>query len=139
MARLEPATRTLVYSNAGHPPGYVLRPDGSIRSILSSTGVPLGIIDDAEFPEADAVALEPGDVVLLLTDGIIEAVGPDRSLFGLDRAIEVVLAHRDEPAGRIVEVLHRAVRDFAGRDDLADDVTSVVIKVVPDAGGPHAP
>ncbi len=86
MARLDPATRTLVYANAGHPPGYVLRQDGSIRSILSSTGVPLGIIDDADFPEAAAVALEPGDLVLLLTDGIIEAVGPDRSSASIARS-----------------------------------------------------
>ncbi len=137
MARLDPDARTLVYVNAGHPPGYVLRPDGSVRTVLSSTGLPLGILDDAEFPEAEAVALEPGDLVLLLTDGIIEAVGPDRTLFGPDRAIDVVRAHRDEPAGRIVEALHRAVRDFAGRDDLGDDVTSVVIKVGPGPGGPE--
>ena len=86
--------------------------------------------------EAEAVALEPGDCILLLTDGIFEAVGGDQSFFGIDRALDVVRAHRDEPAGRIVEALHRAVRDFAGQEALADDVTSVVIKVDLDAGPP---
>jgi sigma-B regulation protein RsbU (phosphoserine phosphatase) len=139
LARLDPVARTLVYVNAGHPPGYVMRPDGSVRTVLGSTGLPLGIIGDAEFPEAEAVVLEPGDLVLLLTDGIIEAVGMDKTLFGPERALDVVRAHRGEPACRIVAAMYRAVRDFAGKDDLADDVTSVVIKVGPGAGGPEGP
>ena len=51
-----------------------------------------------------------------------------------DRALDVVRAHRGEAAGAIVAALYRAVRDFAGEDDLADDVTSLVIKVMPAAG-----
>ncbi len=99
--------------------------------MLESTGLPLGLLDEAEFPESEAVALESGDCILLLTDGIFEAVGPDQSYFGLERALDVVRAHRGEPAGRIVEVLHQAVRDFAKNDSLGDDVTSVIIKVGP--------
>ncbi len=129
LARLDPAARALVYVNAGHPAGYVLGRDGSVRATLESTGLPLGILDDAEFPEAEAVALEPGDLVLLLTDGIIEAAGADRDQFGTERALDVVRAHRDEPAGRIVAALHQAVRDFVGKDELIDDVTSLVIRV----------
>ena len=129
LARLDPAARALVYVNAGHPAGYVLGRDGSVRATLESTGLPLGILDDAEFPEAEAVVLEPGDLVLLLTDGIIEAAGADRDQFGTERALDVVRAHRDEPAGRIVAALHQAVRDFVGKDELIDDVTSLVIRV----------
>ena len=135
LGRLDPAARTLVYANAGHPSGYVLGHDGSIRRSSRAPACRWAFSDEADFPEAEAVALEPGDHVLLLTDGIIEAVGPDRTSFGTDRAIDVVRAHRGEPAARIVEALHRAVRDFAGKDDLVDDVTSVVIKVGPGAGG----
>ena len=129
MARLDPAARSLVYVNAGHPSGYVLGHDGTVRAVLGTTGLPLGVTDTADFPEAEAVALLPGDHVLLLTDGVIEAVGPDRTYFGTERALDVVRANSGEPAGRIVEALHRAVREFAGEDALADDVTSVVIKV----------
>jgi serine phosphatase RsbU (regulator of sigma subunit) len=107
--------------------------DGAVRVVLDSTGLPLGLIEEADFPEAEAIALEPGDHVLLLTDGIIEATGPDQTAFGTERAIDVVRAHRCEPASQIVEALHKAVRDFAGTDDLIDDVTSVVIKVTPGA------
>jgi serine phosphatase RsbU (regulator of sigma subunit) len=134
LCRLDPVARTLVYVSAGHPPGYVVGHDGTVRVVLDSTGLPLGLIEEADFPEAEAVALEPGDHVLLLTDGIIEATGPDQTVFGTERAIDVVRAHRGESASQIVEALHKAVRDFAGRDDLIDDVTSVVIKVTPGAG-----
>ena len=131
LGRLDPAARTLVYSSAGHPSGYVLGHDASIRAVLGSTSVPLGVTDEANFPEAKTVALEPGDHVLLLTDGIIEAVGPDRTYFGADRAIDVVRAHLGESPGQIVEALYQAVRDFALNGDLIDDVTSLVIKVSP--------
>ncbi len=129
MGRLDPVARTLVYANAGHPPGYVMGHDGAIRVIFNSTGLPLGLTDDAEFPEAEIVALEPGDHILLLTDGIIEATAPDETLFGTERAIDIVRSHRGESAAQIVAALHQAVRDFAGNKDLVDDVTSVVIKV----------
>ncbi len=129
LARIDPAARTLVYANAGHPPGYILGRDGSVRAVLGSTGIPLGVMDEAKYSVADAITLEHGDHILLLTDGIFEASGTDGSAFGTERAIEVVRAHRHEPANRIVEALHRAVRDFVGTDDLIDDVTSLVIKV----------
>ena len=134
MARIDPATRTLVYANAGHPPGYILAHDGSVRAVLGSTGIPLGVMEEATYSEASAITLEPGDHVLLLTDGIFEATGKGGTPFGTERAIEVVRAHRGEPPNRIVEALHQAVRDFAGTDDFIDDVTSLVIKVDPDAG-----
>jgi serine phosphatase RsbU (regulator of sigma subunit) len=129
LARLDPTARALVYVNAGHPSGYVLGHDGTVRTVLGSTSLPLGVTDLADFPEGEAVALLPGDHVLLLTDGVIEAVGPNRAFFGTERAIDVVRAHSGEPAGRIVEALYRAVRNFTGKDELDDDVTSVVIKV----------
>jgi serine phosphatase RsbU (regulator of sigma subunit) len=129
LGRLDPVARTLVYTNAGHPPGYILGRDDSLRAVLRSNSLPLGLSPDADFPEADTVALESGDLVLLLTDGIIEATGPDQTAFGTERALDVVRAHRGQPAGQIVEALHQAVRDFVGGSDLIDDVTSLVIKV----------
>jgi phosphoserine phosphatase RsbU/P len=134
LGRLDPVTRTMVYASAGHPAGYVVGHDGEVRAVLKSTGFPLGLSDEADFPEAEVVELKPGDHVLLLTDGVIETVSPDRTAFGTQRALDIVRARRHEPPDRIVEKLYRAVRDFAGEDDLTDDVTSVVIKVGPLTG-----
>ena len=129
LARLDPAERTLVYANAGHPSGFILGADGSIKRELESTGLPLGVLDEAEFPEVGPIALAEGDVVLLLTDGIVEATNPDREPFGFERAIEVVRAHRDRPAAEVVLALHEAVRRFAGDTGLIDDVTSLIVRV----------
>ena len=129
LARLDPVERTLVYANAGHPSGFILGADGSIKRELVSTALPLGVLDEAEFPEVGPIALDEGDVVLLLTDGIVEATGPGRDQFGFDRAIEVVRAHRDRPASEIVRALHEEVRRFAGDAGLIDDVTSLILRV----------
>ncbi len=130
LARLEPATRSLVYASAGHPTGYVLDPAGAVKRLLKSTALPLGIDADAVFTEAPAVPLEPGEVVLFFTDGITEARAADDCPFGLDRALDLVRTHRDRPARDIIAALYGAVHDFCRDRRPLDDVTAIVIKVV---------
>jgi len=67
---------------------------------------------------------------VLLTDGIEECLAPDGTLFGTERALEVVRQHRQKPAQQIVEELYQAVRKFSGNAPQTDDVTAVVVKIV---------
>jgi serine phosphatase RsbU (regulator of sigma subunit) len=129
LGRLDPQTRTLIYASAGHPPGYVLDSAGNVKKELWSTGLPLGVDSDSVFSAADAISLEPGDLVFLLTDGVIEAAADDKTLFGPQRALEVVCQNRARPARQIIESLYIAVREFQPmtRDD---DVTALVVKVL---------
>ena len=76
---------------------------------------------------SSAVVLALGDLVLLLTDGIVEAFAPDGGVFGSDRALEVAVRHRHEPAAAVAEALLGAVEAFCGPAQ-ADDQTAVVIK-----------
>ena len=128
LARLDPRTRSLVYSSAGHPTGYVLDQDGAVKTQLESTALPLGIGPDSAFQTAPPVILDPGDTVLMLTDGILEAGSSEDCLFGTACALEVVRANREKPAQEIVAALHTAVRDFCGDRSQVDDITAVVIK-----------
>ena len=73
-------------------------------------------------------------MVLLLTDGIVEAHGPDEDLFGIERALRLVKAHRDRPAREVLNALFGAVRGFCGSAAQPDDMTAIVIK----AEGPAA-
>lgn len=130
-ACLNPRTRTFVYANAGHPTGYVIDSPGQIKALLKSEAMPLGIMSENEFPVADPIALDPGDLVLLLTDGILEALSPEGTFFGAERVLDVVRQHRQRTAAEITEALRDAVRRFTGRERLVDDVTAVVIKVEP--------
>jgi serine phosphatase RsbU (regulator of sigma subunit) len=131
-ARLDPTARSLLYVSAGHPTGYLLGPDGQVRARLKSTGWPLGVEAGADFPAAPPLALQPGEVLLLLTDGILEVRSPAGVLFGSGRALDVVRARRREPAGAIADALLAAVRDFAGGQPLDDDCTALVLKVTGD-------
>lgn len=133
LARLDPRTRSIVYSSAGHQTGYVLNASGAVRFSLPSTGPPLGLELDAEFPAAPPFTLDPGDLALFLTDGIPETRSADGRVFGCHRTLDVVWASRRKPAARIVAALYRAARDFGRGTTQLDDMTAVVIKVSPPA------
>lgn len=130
LGRLDAAHRQLTYVSAGHPPGYLLAPDGSVRMELRRTGVPLGMRPNTEYCNAPPITLQPGEVALLLTDGIEEAMGPGDEMFGTDRMLAVLRASRDKSAAQIVDALYLAVREFCKGAEQQDDVTAIVVKVL---------
>jgi serine phosphatase RsbU (regulator of sigma subunit) len=129
LARFDPRKRSLVYASAGHPTGYILGASGEVRMRLPSTGSLLGPASDATFSASPVVPIEPGELVLLLSDGVIEATAPDGAPFGWTRAAGIVRIYRDDPAAHIVYNLYHAVRAFSQNAPQVDDVTAVVIKV----------
>jgi serine phosphatase RsbU (regulator of sigma subunit) len=128
--RIDPVESTFTYSNAGHPTGYVIDAGGTIKARMESTAMPLGVVPSASFSRSQPIAIEPGDVILLLTDGVLEAESPTGEHFGIDRLIDSVRSNRDKPVCEIVDGLYRAVLGFARSDKLADDATLVVAKCV---------
>jgi sigma-B regulation protein RsbU (phosphoserine phosphatase) len=127
LLRLDPGTRSLLYASAGHCPGYVLDRRGRTKAVLASTGCPLGIDLANEFPAGAPTTLEPGDLVLLFTDGIVEAMPPDGKQFGVERTLDIVRAHQQEAPEAILDALFLAVGDFSGHQ-LHDDITAVILK-----------
>ena len=127
--RLSAAQRTFNYASAGHPDGYILDSAGNVKTELHSTSIPLGITTDGEFTSAPQVPLDSGDLILLLTDGVTEALAPNGQPFGSDRAIQVVRNHRSRSARELLDSLNQAVRDYMTRPALQDDLTSIIIKV----------
>src|SRR5207237_546860 len=134
-AVLDPVHRTLTYTNAGHPAPFLQRADGAVRR-LRSGGPVLGVVAEADYEEG-ALALGPGDRLVLVTDGITEAtrgpadeLGDERLLDGL-RALRALPA--DEAAPRVLEL----ARSFA-EEGLADDATAVVADVERAAKRPPA-
>jgi len=130
LGRLDPATRELSYASAGHPPGCVLGADGAVKAQLNRTGIPLGLRAASDYTSAPPLTLVPGDLVVLLTDGIEEASSPAGELFGTERALDVVRSYRDKPARAIVEALYAATREFAQGAPQLDDITAIVVKVL---------
>jgi phosphoserine phosphatase RsbU/P len=129
LVSLNAAADRLEYASGGHVPGCVLDSSGAIRCLLGSTGVPLGIFPETTYRPGDEIPLEPGDVIVLLTDGVMEAEDEHGELFGMEGALRVVREHFDEPSHAIVRHVTDAVGAFAGGRALVDDVTVVVCRI----------
>jgi serine/threonine protein phosphatase PrpC len=101
LAELEPATGTLCWLNAGHPPPLLLRHGRRVKTLEVPPRPPLGIAlpDDLRRsalvtdPVVGVEQLEPGDCVLLYTDGVTEARAPDGSFFGEERLADLIVRH----------------------------------------------
>lgn len=136
MACLNPKTRTLVYANAGHIPGLLVDERGIPKPRLRSLGPPLGILEGTEYGVSEPIRLDAGDVLLLMTDGLMETQNRSGEEFGMDKA-ELFLSERcKDPARVILDGLREAVRVFEHDEQLRDDVTAVVVKVLPDEAQP---
>ncbi len=128
MCRIQPHERTLVYSNAGHVPGYVIDARGIVRRVLDSTGLPLGLFSAADYACSEKIRIEAGETVALLTDGITDAEDSNGNQFGAGRALEFIRAHSHDSAGQIVSGLYKEVRSFSNSSSQADDITAIVCK-----------
>ncbi len=119
-------TGILDYSNAGHPPGVLVRGPKSDRlRVLARTGPPLGVTKQTPW-QSSAISLQPGDHLILYTDGISEARDGGSQLFGVDRLIQAALASSDRSAGETQDMILQLVDRFAGEQPRADDIALVV-------------
>jgi phosphoserine phosphatase RsbU/P len=124
----EPASRRLVYVNAGHNPPAVYSPATGSVTWLPATDVAIGFMPDRPY-EPQERRLEPGEVLVLYTDGVTEAFDVGRRLFGQERLVEVVRRHAGEPAASIVKAIDDAVSDHVGAAPQSDDITLLVLRV----------
>lgn len=115
----------LRWLSAGHCPTLVLRSTGEAEW-LQPTATPVGIFPESEFVEQQDM-LHEGDKLILYTDGVSEARNPENEQFGEDRILEIVRAHRTEPATAILKALRAGVTDFANGAEQRDDLTLLVL------------
>lgn len=128
LGSLDSRTRSFVYTSAGHPPAYLLDESGDVKACLQSTALPLAVLADTDFPTGGPYVLEPGDVLLLVTDGILEAMSARGEYFGTERMLEAVRSKRHLAAAEIVAGLYEEVGAFVRPAKAADDITAVVVK-----------
>lgn len=129
LASLDAHAQSLTYSSAGHPPGHVLDRHGEIKCVMESTRIPLGVMANWKDQPTRSIPLERGDLLVFLTDGILESRGADGDAFGVENALGLVKAHRHESAQRILERLLNAVHTSRGNVTQDDDMTAVICKV----------
>lgn len=127
--QLDLATRSFEYGSAGHPAAYLFDDTGQVKAALPSTSPPLGIEISFQFAKAATLQLEPGELVLLLTDGVVEAASPEGRVLGVDPLLKVVRENRRRTAGEILDLLHGTVCKFCRGTPQLDDMTMVLIRV----------
>ncbi|HUS75398.1 MAG TPA: SpoIIE family protein phosphatase [Methanothrix sp.] len=126
-ASLNQKDRSLVYANAGHNPPLLYRVAASSIETMEVTGVALGMRADMEY-EQRQVALESGDILLLYTDGIVEAMNDKEELFGQKRLRSSLAAATELSAQGILDSILRDLRQFTEGEEQSDDITAIVIK-----------
>ena len=116
----------LRYCSAGHNPALVVRADGG-DEWLPGRGWPLGMFPDASFDVVSS-RLEPGDLLLLYSDGVTEAADPAGEQFGGHRLAELVRPDRDRPLAEVLESIRDALDDWTVGAPPGDDITVVAAR-----------
>jgi sigma-B regulation protein RsbU (phosphoserine phosphatase) len=122
----DPATRRLQYVNAGQNSPMVIRQDSSIIC-LEAGGAPVGIFADSTY-EQGTVELNPGDLILAYTDGVIEATSPTDSEWGVQGLRKAATESNAQCADEIVDTIFTSMDEFS-RGRQTDDATVVVVRV----------
>lgn len=125
---LEAATGLLRFSNAGHNPALLVRANGMVER-LPATGPPLGLLSVATYSGAETV-LGPGDLLVLYTDGFVEAENPEGEEYGLERLQAVCLRHTEGKA--LAAALDQDLEAFVRGVPYADDRTLVTARRLPE-------
>jgi serine phosphatase RsbU (regulator of sigma subunit) len=129
-AILESESGAVTYLCAGHMPPLLVRAGGDPAEELRTEGIALGILPGFEFEERTA-HLHPGDTIVLYTDGITDAANADGERFERERLIQVITAHRTQPAEELAQTINEAIVAFVGNAPQFDDFTLVVAKRLP--------
>lgn len=123
---LDGTNRTFVFSNAGHNPPLMIKAGGDYK-FVEYGDVPLGMFRDAHYHQ-HFIRFDPGNVLVIYTDGIIEAAKEDGEEFGCERFAQSILDCIDLSAKEMIEFVRMRVADFTQRKFLDDDGTLFVIK-----------
>ena len=125
---LDSRKKTLTYVNAGHNPPFMLRRGGGDIIMLEAKGIALGVMPNIELEEKE-ISLQGGDIVVLYTDGVTEAINGKEEQFGKERLISIAEKNRNLPASELVKRIQQEVTAFSQGQPQFDDITLMILKV----------
>jgi phosphoserine phosphatase RsbU/P len=114
------------YINAGHPSPILLR-RGIAEEAFTEGSFPVGLVPEAEYSSA-SVQLEPGDTLVLFSDGVTEAMDPGQELFGVARLRDMLGTHTETPLDKLQKAVLESVENFSRGASQADDLTLLLIR-----------
>jgi sigma-B regulation protein RsbU (phosphoserine phosphatase) len=125
-ALLDPVNHTLEYVNAGFNPPFIVDPGGMVDT-LGGGGIALGMLDRMEL-EKTLIPIQPGDVMVMYSNGVVEAENGFKKQFGIERLINLVINNRDRPASEILMVAEKNLLDYSKVKPASSDVTLIILK-----------
>jgi sigma-B regulation protein RsbU (phosphoserine phosphatase) len=126
---LDPRRKTLTYVNAGHNPPLILGRSGGDVVMLEAKGIALGIMPDMNFEEKE-ITLRQGDILVLFTDGVTEAVNRRNEMFGQERLAKLVVENKNLSAKELINKIEQSVLEFGEGQPQFDDLTLLAVKVL---------
>jgi len=116
----------LEFINAGHPSPFLIR-HGAADEAFTEGSFPVGLVPEAQYAAA-CLKLEPGDTLVLFTDGVTEAMDPDEQLFGVPRLKQVLTGQLECPLEQLQKCVLEAVENFTRGARQADDLTLLIVR-----------
>lgn len=123
---LDPMTGGLVYINGGHNPPYIVGADGALKGVLKATGMAVGMMAQTDFRTGEA-QLEPGDTLVMYTDGVPDARDPAGAQY-TDKRLRELLATPAASAASLLERLDNTLRNHIADAVQFDDITIVIVR-----------
>ena len=120
-------TGMIDYTNAGHNPPYILHADGSVEMLKNDGNLVLGVMEGMKY-KRNSLQLNPGDALVMYTDGVTEAENTAHAQFGESRLEAELAALKGAPSKQIVESVLAKVREFTAGAPQSDDITQLVIR-----------
>ncbi len=124
---IDPKEGKITWVRAGHEPAILYDPVSDSFEELVGGGLPLGVDEDWKYEETEMSGLTGGQVLVMATDGVWEARGPDGSMFGKEPLFDIIRKNRDRDAEEILDEIAAALKEFKGGTELEDDITAVVV------------
>ncbi|MEA3265605.1 MAG: SpoIIE family protein phosphatase [Candidatus Fermentibacteria bacterium] len=127
MICIDPVKKRMRYVNAGHNPPFLIENDGH-ESILSKGGLLFGVVEDAQYEEGETF-LRSGDMILMYTDGVSEAMDSNDEEFGEKQIARIAARNRELPLDELLVLLEKEVSIFHGSGSYADDFTLLAARI----------
>jgi sigma-B regulation protein RsbU (phosphoserine phosphatase) len=124
---LDLETGVLRYTNAGHNPPLLRRASGAVEAIDDRHGPVAGVMPGEDY-EQSSLTMAPGDVLLVFTDGVTEAMDVDDQLYGDARLLELMQGLPEGNARSVVDAVNESVNTFAAGAEQADDITMIAVE-----------
>jgi serine phosphatase RsbU (regulator of sigma subunit)/putative methionine-R-sulfoxide reductase with GAF domain len=124
---LDPQTHQFTYVNAGHNPPLFYRAAQKELTTLKEHGIALGVMPNITLQEY-CITFEPGDLLLMYTDGVTDAINTSEEEFGAERLADLVACNAHLAPDALIDEIARAVTDFAGEGAHFDDLTMIALK-----------